>query len=230
MNVQSAMHRRWSATRGEWGVRFVLGALLFMSAALSIVRRWYTRWGATDAEIRSGLQGDDLVPFASSVRTKAITIHASVEQVFPWLLQLGQQKAGFYSFEFIENAICHCNIHNADIIVSEWQDTKPGDLVHLFPPGQGGPPPYVVAQVEPNRAFVIGHMNEDKSRWADVWQFGLRPVDANTTRLIHRVRTAGFGNVWDALDPAYFFMERGMVLGIKARAERLAASTSPISA
>jgi hypothetical protein len=206
----------WPRLAGVAGGLAVAGA-----AALAAYqwgwRPWAERWGATDDEVRATLPGDELVRAPRIVRTKATTIAAPVDRVWPWLAQLGQGRAGFYSYEFVENRLLGCDIHNSNRIVPEWQSPQVGDLVRMYPADKQGPPPYVVAAVLPNQALVMGHRNEDGS-WFDTWQFVLRPVDAWRTRLIHRVRSGSMG-VWDVLQPAYFIMERGMMLGIKARAE-----------
>jgi hypothetical protein len=189
------------------------------------LRPWYEQWGATESEVHGRLPGDELVRAPAIVRTKAITIQAPVEQVWPWLPQIGQGKAGFYSYEFIENRLLGCDIHNSDRIVAEWQNPQIGDPVRMYPPDRQGPPPYVIALVEPNRALVMGHTDES-GQWFDTWQFVLRPVDAWRTRLIHRVRAGSMG-MWDALQFGYFLMERGMLLGIQARAEALARTSPP---
>jgi hypothetical protein len=189
------------------------------------LRPWYERWGATDEEVRAALPGDDLVPHPAFVRTKAVTIQAPVAQVWPWLLQLGQDKAGLYSCEFIENRLLGCEIHNSDRIVPEWQRTQVGDLVRLFPAGKQGPPPYVVASVESNHALVMGHKDET-GQWFETWQFLVQPLDPQRTRLIHRVRAGSMG-LWDTFQFGYFVMERAMVLGIKERAESLALADDP---
>lgn len=191
------------------------------------LRPWYERWGATASEARATLPGDELVTNPVITRTKAITLKAPVEQVWPWLAQLGQGKAGFYSYEFIENQLLRCDIHNSSRIVPEWQDPQVGDLVRMYPADKQGPPPYVIARVEPHQALVMGHPDEH-GQWFDTWQFVLRPVDAWRTRLIHRVRSGSMG-VWDVLQFAYFLMERGMMLGIKERAERLALIEPPMA-
>ncbi len=184
------------------------------------LRPWYEHWGATQDEVRARLPGDELVPSPTFTRTKAITIEAPVEKVWPWLLQLGQGKAGFYSYEFIENRLLGCDIHNSSHIVTEWQNPQIGDPVRMYPAEKQGPPPYIIALIEPTRALVMGHKDEN-GQWFDTWQFVLQPVDAWRTRLIHRVRAGSMGP-WDLLQFGYFLMERGMVLGIKARAEELA--------
>jgi hypothetical protein len=88
------------------------------------------------------------------------TIRAPVEKVWPWLLQLGQDKAGLYSYEFIENWLLGCDIHNSDRIVPECQTIQVGDAVRLFPADKQGPPLFIVAAIEPSRALVMGHKDE----------------------------------------------------------------------
>ncbi len=206
------------------GGGLVLAGTAAWAAYRWALRPWYERWGATDEEVTASLPGDELVPAPEFVRTKAVTIAAPAEKVWPWLLQMGQGKAGLYSYEFIENRLLGCDLHNSDQIVPEWQNTQLGDSVRLFPPDKQGPPPYLIAAIDPQHALVMGH-KDAAGQWFDTWQFVLQPVSAEQTRLIHRVRGGSMG-IWDVLQPGYFVMERAMVLGIKERAERLAASSN----
>ena len=203
-----------------WGGGLAVASAAALAAYQWGVRPWYQRWGATDEELNKPLPGDELVPAPRFTRTKAITIQAPVEQVWPWLVQLGQDKAGLYSYELIENRLLGCDIHNSEQIVPEWQSTQVGDPVRLFPRTSKGRRLTWWPQSSRNRAFVLGHKDEN-GQWFDTWQFVLEPLAGGKTRLIHRVRGGSMG-VWDALQFAYFIMERAMVLGIKERAERLA--------
>src|SRR6266581_5299442 len=90
------------------------------------------RWGATDDEVNLTLPGDELVSHADLTATRAITIHATATQVWPWIAQLGQGRGGFYSYDFLENLV-GCDIHSADRIVLEWQDVRIGDEIRLAP-------------------------------------------------------------------------------------------------
>jgi len=83
-----------------------------------------------------------------------------------------------------------------------------------------GPPPYTVAQIHPNQAMVMGHQEGDK--WVDVYQFVITPQADGSSRLILRTRTMMVGGLWDIIHPGVFIMERGMLRGIKERAEKLA--------
>ena len=105
-----------------------LGALAAAAAAAAsvywfVVRPWHLRWGATDAEVARALPGDELVPDAKISSTHAITIRAAPAEVWPWLVQLGQGRGGFYSYDWIEDAM-GLEIHSADRILPEYQELK----------------------------------------------------------------------------------------------------------
>jgi hypothetical protein len=198
----------------------LLAALIVLAGitagAAAGLRPWMDRWGATETEVAARLPGDEFVsePYTSS--TRAVTISATPEIIYPWLVQMGADKAGLYSYTLIERAI-FCPMSNADRIHPEWQDLSVGDPVKMCP-GEFGPPPYTVAAIEPDRALVLGHTNPDGS-WAESWQFVIVPQADGTSRLIVRSRTSLSDWFWDVIHPGIFVMERGMMLGIKARAE-----------
>jgi hypothetical protein len=181
------------------------------------LRPWMDRWGASAAEISSPMPGDELVPNPALVTNRAVAIQAMPEQIFPWLLQLGADKGGMYSYTWLEKLIA-CPQTNADRLHPEWQDLKVGDLVRMCPAGSG-PLPYTVAEILPDQALVIGHQEAD-GHWVDSWVFVLQPAADSTTRLLARGRTTLTGGSWDVIHPGVFFMERGMLLGIKERAEK----------
>ena len=119
------------------------------AAYLLVVRPWQLRWGATDEERGATLAGDDLIPNPDLVATRAITVHALADHVWPWIAQLGQGRGGFYSYDALENLV-GCDIHSADRVVPEWQDIKVGDQVKLHPEVGLG-----VTVVEQGRALVL---------------------------------------------------------------------------
>jgi hypothetical protein len=170
------------------------------------IRPWHRRWGATDEELWMPLPGDELVPEPGYQHTRAITIRAPAEDVWPWLAQIGQGRGGFYSYEWLEN-LAGCDIQNADRIHPEWQDVKPGDPLAIMR-GWGTK----LAAVDPGRALVI-----------DGWgTYAVRPIDARSSRLIARARQPrGRGALAYLLtiEIPHFIMERKMLLGLKARAE-----------
>ena len=191
-----------------------LGGAALLAAYALFVRPRHLRWGATEEELKMSLPGDELVEHPKLNATHAITINAPVEDVWPWLVQVGQTRGGFYSYTWLETLV-GCAMHNADQLVTEWQDLKVGDEVWLHPKA----PPLKALAIEPGRAIVL-----EKS-----WTFFLRPIDAHTARLIIRGRGEFNPDLKNALlnfilwrgvfEPAHFIMERKMMLGIKDRAE-----------
>jgi hypothetical protein len=97
----------------------------FVTASLS--RRWHLRWGATDAEVASAMPGDELVPHRSFTATRAITVAAPPEDVWPWILQLGTGRAGWYSYDLFDNAARP----SADRILPQFQAIRTGDWVPM---------------------------------------------------------------------------------------------------
>ena len=198
------------------GVALAAAGAGALAAYVLAVRPWHLRWGATDEELSERLPGDELVSFPNVEATHAITIDAPVEEVWPWLVQIGQDKGGFYSYTWLENLV-GCNMHNADRIMPEFQSLSVGDIVRLHPQE----PPLPVLVCEPPRTLVFGN-NMD---YPGTWGFYLKEVDEGTTRLVIRGRgewKSGLVNLLTAyvlFEPAHFIMERKMLLGIKSRAE-----------
>jgi hypothetical protein len=186
-----------------------------------LVRRWQLRWGATDEECDAILAGNDLIPNPDLTATRAITVHAPAEQVWPWVAQLGQGRGGFYSYDALENLV-GCDIHSADQIVPEWQDINVGDQVKLHP--EVG---LEVAVVEPGRALVLRGgvpMGAVPPPYDFTWAFVLREQPDGTTRLLVRERYAytqpGAGFLVEPVAVVAFVMSQRMLRGIRDRAER----------
>jgi hypothetical protein len=199
----------------------ILVGLVVLGAAALVIYQFILlpridRWGATDAEISAVFPGDELVPAPLGMVNRAVTIQATPEQIYPWLVQLGADRGGLYSYTVLEG-LANCPMTNADRIHPEWQNLKVGDLMKLCPKDPG-PPPYIVASLEPNRSMVLGH--QDNGKWVEIWQFTILPQADGTSRLVTRSRTMVVGGFWEVLHPITFTMERGMLLGIKARAEK----------
>ena len=140
---------------GEW----IEGAAFIVSAFLTpFLRPRRARWGATDDEIRRTLPGDQLVPHPKWGWTHAVTIKAPVAEVWPWLVQMGQARAGFYSYECLENFF-GCDIHNADRIIPEFQNVQVGDSIRFHPKI----PAYTVVLVEPRTALGLNARSDTKT-------------------------------------------------------------------
>jgi hypothetical protein len=210
--------------RGREVATVVLGGI----AAMAFGARWHRRWGATDEEATEALSGDGLVPIAEHQTTRAMTIEAPPAQVWPWLVQMGQGRGGLYTYEWVENAI-GAQIHNLDRIDPKLQDLEVGDLIRLTPevylgrlPGQF----YRVEEIRPPATLTM--LQELPGGGLSSWSFVLRSLPDERTRLLIRGRTSpksGFGPRLARrielllLEPGYFVMERGMLYGIKRRAE-----------
>ena len=197
-------------------VGILAGIVILAVIIIAALMPWMDRWGATDDEIAASFAGDELVPTPRISYTRAISINASPEDIYPWIAQLGADKGGMYSYTWLETLI-QCPQTNADRIHDEWQGLEVGDKV-LMCPDENMPPAYIVAMIEENHAIVLGHKENDD--WVEIWQFNLVPQDDGTTRLVIRSRSAAEGWFWDVIRPGVFIMERGMMLGIKERAEK----------
>jgi hypothetical protein len=187
--------------------RAVAIAAELVAAYLVIGRPLMLHWGANCEELHKPLPGDDLVPGPAVQSTRAVTIDAPADAVWPWLAQVGQDRAGFYSYEGLEN-LAGCHMHNADEIHPEWQHRSPGETVYLHP--RTGLP---VARFEPGRVLAL-------KNWG---AFVLEPLGDDRTRLIARGRTPrGPASIFNALlmEIPHFVMERKMLLEIKRRAEQ----------
>lgn|SRR5574341_1925134 len=198
-------------------VGILIGLAVIAVIAIIALMPWMDRWGATDEEIAASFLGDELVPSPRVVYNRAVTIDATPQEIYPWIVQMGAERGGLYSYAWFETNILRCELINADRIHEEWQALKVGDKVKMCPRENWGPPAYEVGLIEPNEALVMGH--QENGIWSDVWQFILLPQTDGTTRLVLRGRDLKRGGIWNVIRPGQFIMERGMLLGIKARAE-----------
>jgi len=202
-------------------------------ATLSMAARpWYLRWGATDEEIDRVWPGDELSPDPVSEATRGIIIHAPAAEIWPWLVQIGQDRGGFYSYTWLEN-LFGAKMRNADRILDERQTRQVGDVVWMTPKERfGGKGCALVARLDPGRAMVVvtpeDYAAVEKAGVAPhgTWALILDPIDDRTTRLIVRSRSGPKEGPFRFLifDPAHFIMERKMMLGIRLRAEAAAAA------
>lgn len=202
---------------------FILGALFVGGIVGSrLYHRRNGNWGATNAEATAALPGDELVP-DGRVSTMAITIGTTPEKVWPWLVQMGADRAGLYSHEWVENGLFHLDFHNAERIVPEWQRLEVGDVLRYVRPRPGKPDigPQVIA-ITPGRELITA-MGE-APEWAATWQFILRPIGADHTRLLVRLRVTRHMPWFAALpmtvlEPGFDYMSIAMMRGIARRAE-----------
>jgi hypothetical protein len=190
-----------------------------LAAYLALVRPWTMRWGATDEEVARSLPGDRLMARPGFKATRAITIAARPEHIWPWLVQMGSGRAGWYAIDRIDNA----GMPSAQTIRPELQDLRVGDRIPMVAGQEVGP---VVKELEPSRCML----------WWDghgqfTWEWLLEPVDDKTTRLLTRVQES-YPPLWSrrmlyamVASTGDILMARKQLRGIKARAERLAAES-----
>jgi hypothetical protein len=240
--------------------RITVKAMLFTGLAVGgavvayreVVRPWWRSWGIHELDVTRGLPGDDLVPEASAADTRSIEIEASPSAVWPWLVQMGYGRAGWYSYDQMDMAGA-----SSRRIVPEWQGLAVGDVVPTHPGGG-----FEVRSTEPERTLVLYSDSDLVARQADAarianvgradanvqgtgaflgtaqptdfaasWAFVLEPMTVGRTRLIERFRVR-FGESdkpWTAFTLplvgfGVFLMTRKQMLGIKERAERLEVS------
>ena len=196
-------------------IRPIPAALTFTAICALFVgalHPWFMNWGSTSEEQAMVLPGDSAPP--STYFTRAITIRAPVSAVWPWLLAIGQDRAGFLSNDYLEN-LTGADIHNADAPRPEWQQRALGDRVPMGSPGQQ-------AMFGPATTTTI-HVLEPERAIADTpGRFVLLPQGDTSTRLLLReslddpIRS---GSLWVLWDPMHFVMEQRMLQGIKERAE-----------
>lgn len=196
------------------------------AAYVRLIRPWYRHWGATREEIARPMPLDNRIVDPTIVTTRAITIEARPEQVWPWIVQLGEPpRAGFYSYTWIER-LQGLNIENTDRILPEYQRLEAGDRLD----GAGN---MTVLDVAPGRYVVLGP--PDAYDWLkSTWVIALYPAGEQSTRLVTRLRgRMSFRRMlralpptvwpfWVLIDPGVFIMERKMLSEIKRRAESFA--------
>jgi hypothetical protein len=174
------------------------------------------RWGTTGAEACATLPGDELVEQPDWTMTHAVTIQADRDAVWPWLAQLGHQRGGLYSYDWLDRLFGILDAPSAERILPEFQQLRAGDVIPL-----GAGPSWPVAAAEPGRLLILA---PQAPGYEISWTFVLSEGTPGTMRLVTRVRAAMAATLGNrlatlALDPAAFLMTRKMLLGIKQRAE-----------
>jgi hypothetical protein len=206
--------------RGRRAPVVLLGAGLFAAACtfayLRWIRPWHLGWGATEEEKSRPMVGDDEIPDPQLDATRAISIAAPATAVWPWLLQMGYKRAGFYSYRF-DNAW----VPSPWYILPEFQTLQVGDIMPTGP-GQG----FTVKSMEPDRSLLLV-VDQDPLRVSAA--ILLDQVAQAETRMVGRVRVRFGGGIPVFLyrllfDLGDFIMMRKMFLGIKERAERWTAA------
>ena len=208
----SARVREGKHVRSFNADRIVSGLAAAGVVGFLVYRPWHLKWGSTDEEVRVGLPGDDVVLDPTFNATRAVTVNASPEAIWPWIAQMGYGRAGWYTYDLLDNL----GRRSATEIVPSLQDVEVGNVVPMGPGGAG-------LQV---KDFVRGEW----LLWWDgtgrsTWLWSLTEIAPGQTRLVTRIRTRyrwAHPSILFALllmEPWDFPMMRKCLLGIKQRAE-----------
>ena len=224
----------------------IIGSAIAAAGSLAFVatRQWWRTWGVVPDEATKPLPGDDLVPDAQASDTRGITIEAAPDRVWPWLVQMGYERGGWYSIDQLD-----MRTKSATRIVDEWQDLAVGDILPTYPGGG-----FQVKHLDPNRSLVLygdpttmqppteaeqeelpaglaassTFLAQTPSEFEASWTFVLEPVGQNRTRLIERMRywggegTPASRAALSMLGFGAFVMMQRQMVGIRSRAEQLA--------
>lgn len=198
-------------------------------------RRWLADWGTSPTERATRLPGDGLVAPGHRTLTRAVTINAPAERVWPWLVQFGLGRAGFYSYELLERLV-GIPVKNVESVVPGYQRLVPGDEIFLHPRAPGIP----VVLVEPPRLLCLATTADcasDRPELARSWSMYLDDAGPGSVRLVLRscVEPLDAPTVPKRLGAAVeesidFIMEQRMLRTIRRLAESGEASAHPIAA
>jgi hypothetical protein len=207
-----------------------------LAAACYAALQWLGRaYGATRAERRRPLPGDELCPDPQVVTTHAITIDASPEAVWPWLVQMGRGRGQWYTARWVDRLLFPANGPSAEALVLGWQQLAVGDRILDGPPEEQCA--FVVDDLDPSRYLVLHSREHLPPGWAErfgadvdwSWVFVLDRIEGDRTRFLFRTRVRV--HPWwvaavysTAIIPADFVMSRQMLRGVQARAERTTAA------
>ena len=190
---------------------------LVILAYLFWARPYQLRWGATDEEVNRVMPGDELDPDPKFLATRAITIDGTPDEIWPWLIQMGYERAGFYGYDILENLGSKRGILSAERILPEFQNFKIGDEVPISPVAR-----MTFLAIEPNQ-YLIWAGDADAVSGGFTW--ALYPLDENHTRLVSRIRWSHHWTKPDllALDLFTEFTDhlavRKILQGVKGRVE-----------
>jgi len=193
----------------------LIAFLVIISLAViyvGVIRPRLLTWGATRAEIRQSLPGDDIVAKPHFIATRAISIRAPAREVWKWIIQIGSARAGWYSLDWIDNA----NVPSSREILPEFQKIDVDYFIPFTPDQKNG-------------MWVKSYQEHEYILWWDhkgngTWGWYLREDENGQTRLLTRLRTRyDFSFPWVIYYLFYDFgdiiMMRKCMTGIKKRAE-----------
>lgn len=202
--------------KSNTAIKLITGAGAAVAAYIFWIRPWQLRWGSTRWEWIRPMEGDDIVQKPDFVATRAVTVNAPPEKVWPWILQMGCGRGGWYSYDGLDNQFQP----SARSILLEYQHPKPGDVIPVNEQGNDG---FRVRAFRENEWMLWEDMH---ARSETTWCWGFYPLRDKHTRLVTRLRVRydwSFPAILQYLlvDFGDFIMMRKCMLGIKERAEAL---------
>lgn len=207
------MTRRSRTLVVGFAIALIVAGSLFQFA----YRPWQRSWGATREEVVRAMPGDDFVRTPAWTATRAVSAAAEPERVWPWLVQLGYRRAGFYSWDRLDNS----GIPSARRILPEYQGLEQGDLLPFSAAVE-----MLVRQLDAPRALVLTSQDAADIRWS--WAWGLYPDGRGGTRLVSRLRLEGVGRITRLLlDAGELIMMRKHLTGVRERAEDSSLGNEP---
>jgi len=190
-----------------WLIGLAVLAILYFAW----LRDWQMNWGASDEDIGRHMIGDELRIDPELNATRVVTINGTPEQIWPWLIQMGYKRAGFYAFDNLDNA----GIPSADSIIPQLQNLQVGDSMTFLQ----------VVEINSNESMLWTFLPGVGPWDGATWSWGLYPIDNEHTKLVSRLRQNytydSFPEVimWSVMDVCEIFMMRTSLLGIKHRVE-----------
>ena len=194
------------------------GSLIMAIAILTSFIPYWRQWGATAEEVESDLPGDEIVPSPRGGFNQAITVGVSRDLVWQWVAQIGQDRGGFYSYDFLEN-IAGCQIHSANDIIPEFEHTPESEGLKMHPTMPSMP----LVKIDKPGTLLFGGEIDPETPVS--WLFYLEETEDGVTRLTARWRYGYGSGIVTAigyrlfLQPIACVMQRRMLIGIKNRAE-----------
>ena len=188
-----------------------LAGVVLVTLLFTVYVPWAVTWGATEEEIGRRMAGDDIVSAPTFDATRAVTISAEPEDVWPWIIQIGYKEAGFYSWDKLDND----GIPSTDTILPDRQDLSVGDSIRLSESFYAR-----VVYLDPDRFLLLVVDSEHGSEDPWTWAWGLYPLNDQRTRLVTRLRYRSDSRITNlTLDFLEIIMMRQHMLGIKRRVE-----------
>jgi len=190
---------------------------IILAAYVFLARPFQLSWGATTSEIARSMPGDERRGKPTFLATRAITIDDTPENIWPWLIQMGYDRAGFYGYDILENLGSERGIHSADRILPEFQNFTVGDEVPISRVAH-----LSFYEIEPNKYLV---WSEENGEFPGAFTWALYPIDKDQTRLVSRI---GWNYHWS--EPSLLVLDlftefsdhialREILRGVKGRVE-----------